>query len=132
MFIVEPPADISRRTKSFFVVDSATTRTRTSGKTEKANFLKGMTPRGLACMRYCSHGRECCLGRGRGECRLCQQPAAAAALPFGRTKAGTATAAEVFVYAIVKGQKRALLVKPAGSLPQPPRPLVLLAALYAP
>ena len=22
-----------------------------------------MTPRGLACMRYCSHGRECCLRR---------------------------------------------------------------------
>ena len=22
-----------------------------------------MTPRGLACMRYCSHGRECCLSR---------------------------------------------------------------------
>jgi hypothetical protein len=63
VFIVEPPAEISRRTKSFFVVDSATTRTRTSGKTEKANFLGGMTPRGLACMRYCSHGRECCLSR---------------------------------------------------------------------
>ena len=132
MFIVEPPAEISRRTKSFFVVDSATTRTRTSGKTEKANFLGGMTPRGLACMRYCSHGRECCLGRGRGDCRLCQQPAAATALPSGRTKAGTATAAEVVVYAIVKGQKRALLVKLAGSLPRPPQPLVLLAALYAP